>query len=89
MALQSGMKVETPAFAVNRLCGSGLQAVVSAAQGIMPGDAEIAVAGGAEVMSRIPYTVPAARFGARMGDTKSIDSMVALPTDPFDTIHTG
>ena len=74
-ALEAGLAQETPAFTVNRLCGSGLQAIVSAAQIIMLGDAEVAVAGGAESMSRAPYIAPAHRFGARMGDSVMQDMM--------------
>ena len=74
---------------VNRLCGSGLQAIVSAAQSIMLGDADIAIGGGAESMSRGPYTMPAARFGQRMGDIKRVDMMVGALHDPFDHIHMG
>ena len=88
-AIEAGLPIETPAFAVNRLCGSGLQAVVSAAQTILLGDAEVVVAGGVEVMSRIPYVVPGARFGARMGDSQMLDAMLAVITDPFDKIHMG
>ena len=74
---------------LNRLCGSGLQAIVSAAQAIRLGDAEIAVAGGAESMSRGIYADPSARWGARMGDHQIIDMMVGALTDPFDTVHMG
>jgi len=81
--------VETPALTLNRLCGSGLQAIVSAAQAIMLGDADAAVAGGAEVMSRGPYTVPAMRWGARMSDANMVDMMVGALTDPFDDCHMG
>ena len=79
----------TPALTVNRLCGSGLQAIVSAAQTIMLGDADIAIGGGSESMSRAPYTVPAARFGQRMGDGKLVDMMLGALHDPFQTIHMG
>lgn len=88
-ALEAGLAIETPAFAVNRLCGSGLQAVVSAAQTILLGDAEIALAGGVEVMSRIPYVLPQARFGGRLGDGQLLDAMLAVITDPFDKVHMG
>jgi acetyl-CoA C-acetyltransferase len=74
---------------VNRLCGSGLQAIVSAAQSILLGDAGVAIAGGAECMSRAPYAMPAARWGQRMGDAKIIDMMVAALHDPFESIHMG
>jgi len=88
-AVRGGLPVETPALTLNRLCGSGLQAVVSAAQAIALGDAEAAVAGGAEVMSRGPYAVPAMRWGARMSDAKMVDMMVGALTDPFDDCHMG
>jgi acetyl-CoA C-acetyltransferase len=88
-ALNAGIGKETPAFNVNRLCGSGLQAIVSAAQTIMLGDAEIAVGAGAENMSRGPYISPAQRWGARMGDTTMSDMMVGALTDPFDRVHMG
>jgi acetyl-CoA C-acetyltransferase len=74
---------------LNRLCGSGLQAIVSAAQSILLGDTDAAVAGGAEVMSRSPYTLPAMRWGARMHDAKVIDMMVGALSDPFDDCHMG
>jgi acetyl-CoA C-acetyltransferase len=74
---------------LNRLCGSGLQAVVSAAQSILLGDADVALAGGAEVMSRGPYVLPSARFGQRMGDGRMVDMMVGALHDPFQTIHMG
>jgi acetyl-CoA C-acetyltransferase len=88
-AVRGGLSVDTPAFNVNRLCGSGLQAIVSASQAILLGDAEAAVAGGAEVMSRGPYAVPGMRFGARMNDAKMVDMMVGALTDPFDDVHMG
>jgi acetyl-CoA C-acetyltransferase len=88
-AINGGLSKDTPALTLNRLCGSGLQAVVSAAQAIMLGDADSAVAGGAESMSRGGYIMPAARWGARMGDTKLMDMMVGALTDPFDTVHMG
>jgi acetyl-CoA C-acetyltransferase len=88
-ALNAGMAQETPASNVNRLCGSGLQAIVSAAQSIMLGDTEIAVGGGAENMSRGPYIAPAQRWGARMGDSAMLDMMVGALTDPFDRVHMG
>lgn len=88
-AVRAGLPVETPAMTLNRLCGSGLQAIVSAAQSIMIGDADAAVAGGAEVMSRSPYAVPAMRWGARMNDAKMLDMMVGALTDPFDDCHMG
>lgn len=88
-AINAGIPKETPAFNVNRLCGSGLQAVISAAQTILLGDAEVAIGGGAESMSRGPYLVPAARWGARMGDAALQDYMVGILHDPFERIHMG
>jgi acetyl-CoA C-acetyltransferase len=88
-ALNGGVAKETPCLTLNRLCGSGLQAVISAAQTIMLGDADIAIGAGAENMSRGPYILPPARWGARMGDFKAIDMMVGALHDPFDVIHMG
>ena len=88
-AIQGGCAVGTPAFNVNRLCGSGLQAVVSASQAILLGDTDIAIGGGAENMSRVPYASLNARWGARMGDTKMVDMMIGALHDPFDNIHMG
>lgn len=88
-AIQSGIPKEVPAFNVNRLCGSGLQAIISAAQTIMLGDADIAVGGGAESMSRGFYIVNGARWGVRMGDSAMIDYMNAILHDPFQNIHMG
>ncbi len=88
-AINGGLPVETPAFTLNRLCGSGLQAIVSAAQAIKLGDTEAAVAGGAESMSRGPYWVPGLRWGQRMGDGVTIDATVGALTDPFDACHMG
>ncbi|MEF3273897.1 MAG: acetyl-CoA C-acyltransferase family protein [Chloroflexus sp.] len=88
-AVRGGLPVETPALTLNRLCGSGLQAIVSAAQYILQGDVDAAVAGGAECMSRGPYSLPAMRFGARMNDSKVVDMMVGALTDPFDDCHMG
>ena len=88
-AIKGGCAEETPAFNVNRLCGSGLQAIVSASQSILLGDADIAIGGGAEVMSRAPFASLNMRWGARMGDTKMIDMMVGALHDPFQTIHMG
>jgi acetyl-CoA C-acetyltransferase len=87
--IKGGLPVETPALTLNRLCGSGLQAIVSAAQTIMLGDADVAVAGGAENMSRSPYLVPAMRWGARMNDANMVDVMVGALSDPFDDCHMG
>ncbi len=88
-AINGGCAEGTPAFNVNRLCGSGLQAIISASQSIMLGDADVAIGAGAENMSRAPYASLATRFGARMGDTKMIDMMVGALHDPFHTIHMG
>jgi len=87
--LQAGIPHTTPAMNVNRLCGSGAQAIVSAAQALMLGDADFAVAGGAESMSRAPYAVPSARFGAKMGDQKMLDMMTGALTCPMGTGHMG
>jgi acetyl-CoA C-acetyltransferase len=88
-AINGGCSEGTPAFNVNRLCGSGLQAIISASQSILLGDTDVAIGGGAENMSRAPYVSLATRFGARMGDTKMIDMMVGALHDPFHTIHMG
>ncbi len=88
-AINGGLPVETPALTLNRLCGSGLQAIVSAAQTIYLGDTNVAIGGGAEVMSRSQYWVPGARWGQRMGDGKLIDAMVGALSDPFDDCHMG
>ena len=88
-AMQSGIPQGTPAMNVNRLCGSGAQAIVSAVQILMLGDAEIALAGGAECMSRSPYILPSARFGQKMGDTRALDMMTGALTCPFGTGHMG
>jgi len=88
-AMNAGIAKETPAFNVNRLCGSGLQAVISAAQTILLGDAQIAIGAGAESMSRGPYLLPAARWGARMGDSAMRDYMNGILHDPFEGIHMG
>jgi acetyl-CoA C-acetyltransferase len=88
-AIQAGLPKETPAFNVNRLCGSGLQAVLSASQAIMLGDCEIAVGAGAESMSRGPYLASAVRWGARMGDVQMVDYMLSILHDPFERSHMG
>ena len=88
-AINGGLQVGTPALTVNRLCGSGLQAIVSASQSIMLGDCEVAVAGGAEVMSRAPYWLPGMRWGQRMGDGTAIDAMTGALSDPWDGCHMG
>jgi acetyl-CoA C-acetyltransferase len=87
--INAGLPKETPALTLNRLCGSGLQAIVSAAQVIKLADADAAVAGGAESMSRGAYVLPGARWGVRMGDAQIVDMMVGALTDPFDTVHMG
>jgi acetyl-CoA C-acetyltransferase len=88
-AINGGLPVETPAFTLNRLCGSGLQAIVSAAQAIALGDCDVAVAGGAESMSRGQYWLPGMRWGQRMQDGAVVDAMVGALTDPFDACHMG
>ena len=88
-AINGGCAEGTPAFNVNRLCGSGLQAIISASQSILLGDADIAIGGGAENMSRGPYASLATRFGARLGDSKMIDMVVGALHDPFENIHMG
>ena len=88
-AMQAGIPETTPAMNVNRLCGSGAQAIVSAIQNVMLGDADFAVAGGAEAMSRSPYIVPSARWGQKMGDIKSLDMMLGALNCPFGTGHMG
>jgi len=85
--INGGLPHETPALTINRLCGSGLQAIVSASQAIMLGDADVAVAGGVESMSRGAYTLPSLRWGQRMNDGGAVDMMVGALTDPFDTVH--
>ncbi|HVL55904.1 MAG TPA: beta-ketothiolase BktB [Burkholderiaceae bacterium] len=87
--IEGGLPEHVPALTLNRLCGSGLQAIVSAAQTVMLGDAEVAIGGGAESMSRGPYVAPTSRWGARMGDAKMLDMMVGALHDPFHTIHMG
>jgi acetyl-CoA C-acetyltransferase len=87
--VNGGLPHDTGALTLNRLCGSGMQAIVSASQYILLGDTDVAVAGGAESMSRGGYLMPSARWGARMGDAKIMDMMVGALTDPFDTVHMG
>jgi acetyl-CoA C-acetyltransferase len=89
VSVNGGLPVQTPAFTLNRLCGSGLQAIVSAAQAIALGDCEVAVAGGAESMSRGQYWLPALRWGQRMHDGQVVDAMAGALTDPFDACHMG
>jgi acetyl-CoA C-acetyltransferase len=88
-AVNAGITQDAPALTLNRLCGSGLQAIVSAAQAVTLGDADIAVAGGAESMSRAAYLASGMRWGARMGDSTMIDMMTAALHDPFENIHMG
>ena len=87
--VEAGIPFETPAMTVNRLCGSGLQAIVSAAQALMLGDADIAIGGGAEVMSRAPFFAPAVRWGQRMGDAALVDGLNGALTDPFNAVLMG
>src|SRR6476660_6752183 len=89
VSVNGGLPVETPAFTLNRLCGTGLQAIVSAAQAIALGDCDVAVAGGAESMSRGQYWLPGMRWGQRMQDGVAVDAMVGALTDPFDGCHMG
>jgi acetyl-CoA C-acetyltransferase len=89
VSVHGGLPHDTPALTVNRLCGSGLQAIVSASQMLMLGDADVAVAGGTESMSRGQYWVPGARWGQRMGNGEIIDATVGALTDPFDDCHMG
>jgi acetyl-CoA C-acetyltransferase len=88
-SIQAGLPMESVAMQVGRLCSSGLQGIVTTAQNILLGDADYGVGGGVEVMSKAAYLLPALRSGARMGDTKAIDSMVAVLTDPFGVGHMG
>ena len=88
-AIEAGVPEAVPAMNVNRLCGSGVQAIVSAVQSLMLGDAEFALAGGAENMSRAPYILPAARWGQKMGDVASMDMMLGALNCPFGTGHMG
>jgi acetyl-CoA C-acetyltransferase len=88
-ALNAGVTQNAPALTLNRLCGSGLQAIVSASQSILLGDTDIAVGAGAESMSRAAYLAKGVRWGARMGDTAMIDMMLSALHDPFDNIHMG
>jgi acetyl-CoA C-acetyltransferase len=87
--VNGGLPVDTGAVTVNRLCGSGMQAIVTASQYILLGDIDAAVAGGAESMSRAAYASTTQRWGSRMADSKMLDMMVGALTDPFDTIHMG
>jgi acetyl-CoA C-acetyltransferase len=87
--VEAGVPVGTPCLTVNRLCGSGLQAIVSAAQHLLLGDCDIAIAGGAESMSRAAYFLPAGRWGQRMGDAAVVDAMTGALHDPFGHGHMG
>ncbi|MCZ7676458.1 MAG: acetyl-CoA C-acyltransferase family protein [Roseovarius sp.] len=88
-AIEAGIPDTVPAMNVNRLCGSGAQAVVSAAQALMLGDADFALAGGAESMSRAPFVIPDQRWGAKMGDVRTLDMMLGALNCPFGTGHMG
>jgi acetyl-CoA C-acetyltransferase len=89
VAMNAGVPETTPAMNVNRLCGSGAQAIVSACQMLMLGDADVALAGGAECMSRAPYAMTTVRFGQKMGDVRALDMMTGALTCPFGTGHMG
>jgi acetyl-CoA C-acetyltransferase len=89
VGMKAGIPKETPAFTVNRLCGTGVQAIVSATQAIQSGDVEVALAGGAESMSRGPYWMPEARWGSKMGPAKMVDPVMGGLTDPFHEILMG
>ena len=88
-AINGGLEIGTPAMTLNRLCGSGMQAIICAAQAIMLGDCDVAVAGGAESMSRAPYWLPTMRWGQRMNDGVALDPMTGALSDPFDGCHMG
>ncbi|CAN5294328.1 acetyl-CoA C-acyltransferase family protein [soil metagenome] len=88
-AVNAGVPQEAPAHSVNRLCGSGMQAIITAAQSIMLGDCDIAIGAGAEIMSRAPYFLPAARWGQKMGDGALVDGLTGALTDPFHRYHMG
>jgi len=88
-AMQAGVPETVPAMNINRLCGSGVQAIVSGVQALQLGDADFALVGGAENMSRAPYTMPSLRFGQKMGDTQATDMMLGALTCPFGTGHMG
>lgn len=88
-AVNAGVPVQAPALTLNRLCGSGVQAIISAAQMIKLGECDVAVAGGAESMSRSPHVMPSVRWGQRMGDAAVVDALVTALTDPFHKIHMG
>lgn len=88
-AVRGGVPVQTPALTVNRLCGSGLQAILLSAQSIVHGDCDAAIGGGVECMSRAPYWLPSMRWGARLNDAKAVDALVSAITDPFENGHMG
>lgn len=88
-AVTGGLPVKTPAVTLNKLCGSGLQAILTAAESIYSGDCDAAVGGGVESMSRAPYWLPSLRWGARLNDTNTIDTLVSAITDPFGKVHMG
>jgi acetyl-CoA C-acetyltransferase len=88
-AVRGGLPVETPALTLNRLCGSGLQAILTAADIIYHDQCDAAIAGGVESMSRAPYWLPSLRWGARLNDADAVDALVAALTDPFDKVHMG
>jgi acetyl-CoA C-acetyltransferase len=89
VGMKAGVPKETPAYTVNRLCGTGVQAIVSGAQAIQTGEASVVLSGGAESMSRGPYWMPSARWGARMGETKMVDPVMGALTDPFSSVLMG
>jgi len=89
IGVRSGIAIEAPALTINRLCGSGVQSIISAAQTLTLGEADVAVAAGAESMSRAPYMATDVRWGRKMGDGRLLDMMVGTLTDPFDNIHMG
>jgi acetyl-CoA C-acetyltransferase len=89
VGMKAGVPKEVPAYTVNRLCGTGVQAIVSACQSIQTGEASVALAGGAESMSRGPYWMPSARWGARMGEAELIDPVMGGLTDPCHSILMG
>jgi acetyl-CoA C-acetyltransferase len=89
VGMKAGLPKEVPAYTVNRLCGTGVQAIISATQAIQTGEAQVALAGGAESMSRGPYWMPGARWGARMGETELVDPVMGALTDPFESILMG
>lgn len=89
IAIEAGLPIETPALTMNRLCGSGLQAIISAAQALKLGDCNVALAGGAESMSRAPFHVPSQRWGQKLGDAKLVDALNGTLTDPFNQVLMG